>query len=77
MINNQEYKAFDKLFNRLAQKYGDYEVFSSFLLYIASGFCADGTINFETRYSKEEFALFYEMYKEYTLIMNEHTKGDD
>lgn len=67
-----ELKAFHKVFESLCYSRDAGELFDTFLEFIVSGFCADGTIIFQPSkgYKPKELQQIGELYKEYVLVMD-------
>jgi len=67
-----ELKDFHKVFESLCYSRDAAEVFDTFLEFIVSGFCADGTIVFQPNrgYSPKELQAIGNLYREYALVMD-------
>ncbi|WP_281774202.1 N-6 DNA methylase [Methanobacterium formicicum] len=65
-----EFKHFHNLIGKLTDKHDLAQVFDDWMEYIVMGHLTDNSMKWEKSYTKPEIQILWEMYKEFTQIMN-------
>lgn len=71
-----EFKSFHNHFMKLIYRHDVSRVFDDFLDYIIHGYTVDNSSTWDKRYSQEENRIFFELYKEYLIVMQDKLVTD-